>query len=175
MENKVSIWKNSVNYGLLAGLLTVAFSLILWLLDLMENKGLGMIGYLVLAFVLFIGSKNWRDNLNGGWMSYGEAFKSGFFIVLISAIIGVLYNYVFFNFIDPEFIANQMLQAEERMLEAKPDISDEDLAKAMEISAKFTSSTMLAIMGLVMSLLFGTILSAIVAIFVKKEDPSIVG
>jgi len=80
MENKVSIWKNSVNYGVIAGILMVAFSLIQWLLGMMEVKGLGMVGYLILAFVMYIGAKTWRDKFNNGFMSYGEAFRTGFYV-----------------------------------------------------------------------------------------------
>jgi len=170
MEDKVSIWKNAVNYGIIAGILSVAFSLIQWLLGLMEVKGLSLVGFLILAFIIFIGAKNWRDRFNGGWMSYGEAFKTGFFIILISSVIGILYQYVFLNFIDPGFIAGQLANAEEAILESNPNISDADLDRAMEMSAKFTSTTMITIIGLIMSVLFGTILAAIIAIFVKKED-----
>lgn len=173
MENKVSLWKNSVNYGLLAGILMVAFSLIQWLLGLMEIQALGFVGYLILAFFMYVGAKNWRDNFNDGWMTYGEAFKTGFYITLISVVIGLIYQYVFLNFIDPEFLANQLIKAEETILERNPNISDADLEKALSISAKFTSGTMLAVMGLVMGIIFGTILSAIVAIFAKKENKSL--
>ena len=172
MENKVSIWKNSVNYGLIAGVLMIAFSLILWLLGMMENKVLGYINYLILAFIMFLAATNWRDKFNGGWMSYGEAFKTGFYVTLIAAVLLIIYNYVFFNFIDPEFLAGQLLKAEDAILEANPNISDADLDNAMELSAKFTSPGMIAIFGLIFTLIFGTILSAIVAIFSKKVNPA---
>jgi len=76
------------------------------------------------------------------------------------------------NFIDPEFIAGQLAKAEETILESNPNISDADLDRALEMSAKFTSGGMIAIMSLVMSVIFGTILAAIVAIFAKKPDPA---
>ena len=172
MENKVSIWKNSVNYGLIAGVLMIAFSLILWLLGMMENKVLGYITYLILAFMMFLAATNWRDKFNGGWMSYGEAFRTGFYVTLIAAVLLIIYNYIFFNFIDPEFLAGQLLKAEDAILEANPNISDADLDRAMEMSARFTSPGMIAIFGLIFTLIFGTILSAIVAIFSKKVNPA---
>lgn len=172
MENKVSIWKSSVNYGLIAGVLMIAFSLILWLLGMMENKFLVYINYLILAFIMFLAATNWRDKFNGGWMSYGEAFKTGFFVTLIAAVLLILYNYVFFNFIDPEFLAGQMLKTEDAILEANPNISDSDLETALEMSAKFTSATMLTIFGFIFTVIFGTIISLIVAIFSKKVNPA---
>jgi ABC-type phosphate/phosphonate transport system permease subunit len=172
MENKVSIWKNAVNYGILAGILSVAFSLIQWLSGLMEVQWLGAISFLILGLVIFLGAKNWRDKFNGGWMTYGEAFKTGFFIILISSVIGVLYQYVFLNFIDPEFIVGKLADAEEAILKTNPNISDADLDRAMEMSAMFTSNTVVTIITLLISIFFGTILSAIIAIFAKKEDPA---
>jgi hypothetical protein len=172
MENKVSIWKNSINYGLIAGFLMIALSIILWLLGLMENKFLGYISYLILAFAMFIAATNWRDKLNGGWMSYGEAFKTGFFVTLIAAVLGLIYSYLFFNFIDPEFISGLGIKAEEAILEANPNISDADLETALEMSAKFTTATMLTIFGFIFTIIFGTIISLIVAIFAKKVNPA---
>ncbi|MCD6090116.1 MAG: DUF4199 domain-containing protein [Bacteroidales bacterium] len=172
MENKVSIWKNSVNYGLIGGILMIALSVILWLTGMMENKFLGYISYLILAFAMYLGAVNWRDKSNDGWMTYGEAFKTGFFVTLIAALLGLIYSYVFFNFIDPDFIGTIMSKAEEAMLEANPSISDEDLDRALEMTSKFSSPTMLTVFGFIGTVIFGTLLSLIVAIFAKKVNPA---
>lgn len=172
MENKVSIWKNSVNYGLIAGILMIALSIILWLTGMMENKFLGYLSYLILAFAMYIGATNWRDKFNEGWMSYGESFKTGFFVTLIAAVLGLIYSYVFFNFIDLEFIGTIAAKSEEAILESNPNISDEDLDRAMEMTSKFTSATVLTIFGFIFTVIFGTIISAIVAIFAKKVNPT---
>ncbi len=172
MENKVSIWKHSVNYGLIGGFLTIAYSLILWLSGLMEMKSLSMLGFLILAFVIYLGAKTYREKYNEGWLTYSEAFKIGFFVVLIVAVLSIIYQYIFLNYIDPQFVAHQLAEAENRILEARPDISDEDLKKAMDLTAKFTSTSVMAIMGFVSNLIFGSILALIVAIFAKKVNPA---
>lgn len=172
MENKVSIWKNSVNYGLIAGILMIALSIILWLTGMMENKFLGYISYLILAFAMYIGATNWRDKFNEGWMSYGEVFKTGFFVTLIAAVLGLIYSYVFFSFIDPAFIETIAAKSEEAILESNPNISDADLEMGLEMAAKFTSATVLTIFGFIFTVIIGTIISAIVAIFAKKVNPA---
>jgi hypothetical protein len=172
MENKVSIWKNSINYGLIAGFLMIALSIILWLLGLMENGWLNSLGYLILAFAMYIGATNWRDKLNGGWMSYGEAFKTGFFVTLIAAALGIVYAYAFFEFIDPEFMSSKMLEAENAILETNPNMSDEDLETAMGWATKFSSPIILSIFDFIGKVIFGTIISLIVAIFAKKVNPA---
>lgn len=172
MENKVSLWKSSINFGLIAGILMIALSLILWLLGMMENQWLGSISYLILAFAMYLGAKNYRDALNDGWLTYGEAFKIGFFVTLIAAVVTMVYNYAFFAFIDPGFIASKMADAENAMLEANPNMSDEALETALNMSAKFTSPIMLTVFGLIGTVIFGTIISLIVAIFAKKVNPA---
>lgn len=172
MENKVSIWKNSVNYGLIAGILMIALSIILWLTGMTENKFLGYISYLILAFAMYIGATNWRNKFNEGWMSYGEAFKTGFFVTLIAAVLGLIYSYVFFSFIDPAFIETIAAKSEEAILESNPNISDADLEMGLEMAAKFTSATVLTIFGFIFTVIIGTIISAIVAIFAKKVNPA---
>lgn len=172
MENKVSIWKNSVNYGLIGGILMIALSLILWITGMMENKFLGYLGFVILAFAMYLGATTWRDKFNDGWMTYGEAFKTGFYVTLIAAILTAVYSFAFFEFIDPGFMASKMVDAENAMLEANPNMSDEALETAMSMTAKFTSPIMMTVFSLFGTIVFGTIISLIVAIFAKKVNPA---
>ena len=170
MENKVSIWKNSVNYTRRILAILVYKNRLLYRVYMFYTL-LGYLVYLILAFAMYLGAINWRDKSNDGWMSYGEAFKTGFYVTLIAAVLGLIYSYVFFNFIDPEFIGTIMSKSEEAILESNPNISDADLDRALEMSAKFTSSTMLTVMGFIITVILGTILASIVAIFAKKSNP----
>jgi len=72
-----------------------------------EAKSNDVAGYaaLIVAFsFIFIGIKNFRDKYNGGLISFGKAFRVGFFISLIASTIYMivwLFNYYLFT---PEFI-----------------------------------------------------------------------
>jgi hypothetical protein len=64
-------------------------------------------------------------------------------------------------------------QTEENMV--KKGMSDEQIELALKYSAKFMQPLWMAIMSIVMYTFWGTIISLIVGIFTKKEDPSFEG
>jgi predicted membrane protein len=119
----------------------------------------------------------YRDNLPGGFISFGKAFTSGFLIVLISAIIASLYTYIFLVFIDPAYlqkIIEQSMDDAQAKMVAK-GLSEEQMEPALAMTRKFLNPTFMSIIALVSSAIVGAILSLIAAAFLKKEDKSFDG
>ena len=102
--------KNILIYGLISGLVVaVLMAVNLGIVTKTGNFDNGLvIGYasMIIAFSLvFVGIKNFRDKYNGGVISFGKAFKVGFFITLIASTIYVIVwlfeeHYFFPDFID---------------------------------------------------------------------------
>jgi hypothetical protein len=87
--------KNILIYGLISGLVVAALMAVN--LGMVSKSGnfdnSVLIGYasMIIAFSLvFVGIKNFRDKYNGGLISFGKAFKVGFFITLIASTIYVI-------------------------------------------------------------------------------------
>lgn len=59
-------------------------------------------------------------------------------------------------------------QAAEKLYQSS-GLTDEQIEQAIEMQSMWVNSTMMTISGFFGSLIFGTILSLIVAIFVKKD------
>jgi di/tricarboxylate transporter len=60
---------------------------------------------MIIAFsLIFVGIKNFRDKYNGGVISFGKAFKVGFFITLIASVIYVIVWLVEEHFFFPDFM-----------------------------------------------------------------------
>lgn len=109
--------KNILIYGLISGLVVSALMAVNLSMtsknDNFDNSVL--IGYaaMIIAFSLvFVGIKNFRDKYNGGVISFGKAFKVGFFITLIASTIYVVVwlieeHYFFPDFID-KYTANEI-------------------------------------------------------------------
>ena len=109
--------KNILIYGLISGLVVSALMAVNLSMasknDNFDNSVL--IGYasMIIAFSLvFVGIKNFRDKYNGGRISFGKAFKVGFFITLIASTIYVVVwlfeeHYFFPDFID-KYTANEI-------------------------------------------------------------------
>ncbi len=61
----------------------------------------------------------------------------------------------------------------QNMIDSRPDISDEELEKAMEITSAFMTLPAVTIIGLVSYAIGSAIFGLILAIFLKKEDPTL--
>lgn len=98
-----------ITYGLIAGLITMSFmiaSTVIWKVNGNENQSmiLGFTGMLIAFIFVFVGIKNYRDKQNGGKITFGDAFKIGFFIALIASSIYTLVWMIEFHFFMPDFM-----------------------------------------------------------------------
>ena len=96
-------------YGLIAGLIVTAWMVgSVALCYSQENfEGNMLLGYasMVLAFsFIFVGIKKYRDNENGGFISFGKAFKIGLFISLIASTMYVVVWLVDYYVFIPDFL-----------------------------------------------------------------------
>ena len=104
--------KNIIVYGLIAGL--VVSVLMLVSVNFISHREGGVdydtslvIGYasMLLSFSLvFVGIRNYRNKYNGGVISFGKAFKVGFFITLIASTIYVIVWLIEEHFFFPDFM-----------------------------------------------------------------------
>lgn len=103
--------KNIVmKFGLIAGAIVstlMAISLTLCLSGRMNFDHAEVVGYtsMILAFLLvFFGIRSYRDNVSGGTISFGKAFKIGILITVVASVFYVVaWEIVYFNFI-PDFV-----------------------------------------------------------------------
>ena len=63
---------------------------------------------------------------------------------------------------------------EQAMLESNPEISDEELDMALEMTGKIYATTLDDDNGNVRRYFYGFLYSLIISIFVKKEDPTLI-
>ena len=169
-----SIAANALFYAVIVGFAMIVYSVILYAFDLSTNKALSWISYILLIAGMYIGSTKYKTSFaNGGFLSYGKAFQSNFLIGLFASIIFALWTYIFFKFIDNGIINQLLEKTQESMLEGNPNMSEEQMEMAMKYTKIFMRPEAMAIMTLLITTFFSTILSLIVAIFVKKEEPLI--
>lgn len=171
-EKKQSSIANGFYFGMLTGGAMIILSLLLFLLDQHMNRALTWTAYIVMIAGMVYGTLEYRKK-NNGFLSYGKAFGSCFWIGLFGGVLATLYFIVFAQFIHPAFMNEVMDVARQNMLEARPEMSEEEMEKAMEISSAFMSLPAMTIMGLVSYAIGSAIFGLILAIFLKKEDPSL--
>ena len=165
--------KSYIKYGLYFSAAMVVFSLLTYGLGL-DMKPIGQklnwVVYLILLVVLIMGIKFHRDSENGGFLSFGQAFKFGEGVTFIGAIISALYVYIYTAVLNPAIIDYSMEQAEEQMVES--GVPESQIEMQLEMTEKFMSAPMFALFTFLGLMFFGTILTLIVSGIMKKDNPN---
>lgn len=174
MEEKPrSVLVNGVYYGLITGTALIVFSLIMFLLDLYLNRAVNWIGYIFLIAGMVWGTIEYRKKYSNGFLTYGKAFTSCFWIGVFAGILSSVYLFIFTQFIHPGFINELLDQTRAGIMTSSPDMSEEQIEQAVEMSAKFMTPVMMTIWGLVMYAIIAAVAGLILAVFLKKEDPTL--
>ena len=172
-ENNNSAFMPSLVSGLMLGVLLVIYSLVLYLFDFNENVWLAAVSYLITGAFLFFAITSFRDNKQNGFLTFGKGVGLGTLIGFFASLILALFTYIYISYIDPGVIEESMIRAEESILQSQPNISDDDLDKAMEMVEIFTSPGMMAVMGIIWYTMVSVVLSLLISIFAKREDINI--
>lgn len=173
MENQEpSIKKIALNYGILLALLSIVTQVISYVLDVHIDRPLWLtvLQIVISVGVVVMGLKAFKT-ANEGYLTLIQALKIGVAISLIAGIIAVLFNYVFMNYIDPDYIQKAMDFSQEQMIEENPNMTQEQIDMAMNMSAKFMTPVVMAAFALISSLFFGFIISLVTGLIMKKNPP----
>lgn len=167
----VSIFRNSSVYGLIYGALSIVISLLLYIFNVnMFSIVFGIISFLLFVLAIpitfaVLGGNNLRlKHAPDRQITYLDACISCFIILIIGLLLSNLYNYVFNNFIDPEYMKQQMEKFVE-MLQSY-NTSEEEIEKTIASTEKRFSLVYM----LVSSLVISAALSLIVSIFIRRKD-----
>ena len=169
-ENQPNPVKYALNFGILLGVVGIVFALMLYSLDMHYQGGFSVMGIsiaLTLAAVV-IGMLQFKK-ANNGFMSMGQAMKIGVGICLIGGIIGILFNQVMVNFIDPEMMSKAMELQKEQLLE-NTKMTPDQVDAQMEMGKKFSTPSMQIVFGLLYVVVSGFIFSLIPALILKKNE-----
>ena len=172
MEQHTSIWKANFNNGLIMGLIAVVYSLVIYFLDLSFNTYQGYVFYVIQVVILYILIKSYRDNFRYGYLTYVQAVGAGVVISIYSAILTAIFVYILYAFIDTGLVNKQLAFFEESMV--KRGLPQAAIDTAMKMQIKIIKPTIIATLSMFGSILWGTILSLIIAIFVRKEGNPLV-
>lgn len=163
--------------GLLMGFVSIVLTLFVYMIDIsvMVEWTFSLFTFLLFATLTIIFGRGYRSAV-GGYLSYGSSFQYAFVVIAVSGFIGLTFNIILFNVIDPELpqtLTRLMMESQEKMLlsfGASDDMIDDTLATLeRELPAQYT------VIGQLKSswaIVFGAaILGALTALFIKKKQP----
>jgi len=168
-EKQKSVTMNGLTWGIVAGVLMILYSLILYLLDQSLNTSISWIGYLFFVGAMVWGTLEYRKKELNGYMTYGKAFSTSFMILLFASILVSIYTFLFYQIIAPNLIQDLIETSRQNTRESFPNLSEEEIDKAHQIGSFFRTPILLAITSLFASLLIGSILCLISSTFLARS------
>ena len=167
--------KFSMNYGAYLGLGLIVISFFVYILGLEEQKSIvpSLLNNFLMITAIVYSVKVYRDNLNGGYISYSQSLKLGTSVVFFASVILAFYTFIFVTFINPEYLDNILKVAEQEILNSDPEISDADLDMALSMTQKMLQPQWMITLSVLGGTFMGFFYSLIISFFVKKEDPNL--
>jgi len=173
----VSPWPTAIRYGVIGGLIFCVYTLVGNLTGMTTGKLGATVSILSSLLVVAIGIgiivvsvKHHRDKELGGYITLGRVVLVGTVVVFLTVLISNIFNYIYMNFIDPNYVMDTLVAFEEMMSDWIPeDQMDETLAgmkESMEPAKMFTT-------GLLFPTLLGAFVSAIIGLIMKVEPPRV--
>nr|WKN34286.1 DUF4199 domain-containing protein [Tunicatimonas sp. TK19036] len=166
---------HQLKYGLILGLINIVYTAAVFLIDyhLLQNPLFASVPFIVTVAILFVAGFELRKK-NEGYLTFKNALVSTFVIYAIAAFMVVVYNILQYNVFTPEIaeelqknVLNQQVAVWESF-----GMSDEEIdAAAAEMQGKNMYGATWQLIGLAGNLVFGFILSLVVAAIVKKKEP----
>ena len=158
-----------IRYGVIMGTISIVYFLIFVIADLDMSKGIGRWGTTLISIVIiYLAHKYFKEN-GDGFMSYGQGVGIGFWVGLVSAVIGNAFTYIYVKFIDDGFIA-KIRENALREMEDKGQ-SDEQIEMAMKVVNFMTGAEALLLIGLFFGVLVLVIIALVVSLITQKQQP----
>lgn len=170
METKqLSTGQAALMYGIILGVISVAFSIILYVMDLAyeRNWATTVVSVLMIVILIAIGIYQYKIS-NNGLITLSQALKVGIGVALIGGIFGLIYLAVLTNFIEPNFWDTTFERAKPEMLAQNPKMTPAQVDEIIAMQKKFAWMTYPTI--LVFNLFIGFVVALITGLIVKKSE-----
>lgn len=169
MESKVSSKSIMLNYGLVLGVISVIANLAMYATGNLITLGwaAGIVSFIAMIVIIVLGIKKFKLE-NNNLLSFGQAVKVGIGIALISAVVGIIYNLIFLNFIEPDF-QNQVLEVQRQAWE-NSEMTSEQIQQAEDMASAFSGPAITSAFSILAAAFFGFIISAIAGAIMKRSE-----
>lgn len=167
-ENQLKPKKIIINYGLLLGAALIVFSLMLFSMDMQYEQGLSIQGvqFLLITVAVIIAIFQFKK-VNGGFLKLSEALKIGAGVAVIGGVMGVIYFFIFSNFVEPDFLTNLFEIGKQQAMAANPEITPEQMDQGIAFQRKIFPIILIA--GILFQVIFALIVGLITGLIAKKE------
>jgi len=168
METTVNQNKIVLKWTIISVITSIVITYIFQFTNVDQSSGIKYLSYIPFIVYLFLAQKEYKDQL-GGYISFGQAFSTGFKYAIFSGIILAIFTYLYLSILSPQVYEKAMVDAQQKLTD-QGQLSSEQIDSAMEITRKYgvLIGTFGSIIG---SAVIGAILGLIGAAIFKNERP----
>jgi ABC-type sugar transport system permease subunit len=161
-------------YALILTMCGVVLNLLLFFTGFQTEKlatgqYLQWIGFVIMVVVLWLGIKAVRDESESKTIGYGKALGTGVLISLYSGLMSGVYSFIHFKFVNPNFADYQIELIRPKWVAA--GMGDAQIEQAEHFTRMMMTPLVNAILTPIVAVIFGLILSLILAAFLKRNPP----
>ena len=167
--------KTVLRYGLYASLLMVILSAIDFfvvakLANFAVQEVTGYLTMLLSMIFVFIGIRYYRDNVNGGTLSFWQGLKIGLLIIIIPSVCFGLFDLLYTEVIHPGWMQEYYAKYLERIkISTPPDKLEAVLKKMNEEKEMFSNPLMQFLLMSLTVFIIGFIVTIISAISLRRN------
>jgi hypothetical protein len=162
--------KNKIQHAISCALVLGAILVIKFLLSVVTENG--FIAFIVIfltvlvPYLVYVFQKKYRDAELGGTISYSNALSYGIFLYFAAAVVLVIVQYIYYQYINPNFLSESFrLSIEQLQLLGMPaSFIDE----AIKIGVPSPAAS--AFQSIVLHALWGLLIALVTSAFVKKSS-----
>ena len=155
-------------HGFFLGFALVVMQTIFYLADIKTDSVFGYLSYIILFGGLFLSVRQYRDELNSGFISYGRSVGYGVVVSLMAGIISSAFIFILYEYIDTSFLPRMLLETEIKLEDQ--NLPPDQMEMAMKINQKMFTPFAVSMVSILEYVFMGTLFSLVVAVFLKKED-----
>lgn len=164
------MWKRALIFGGAVAVASVALMAVMGAAGLEGNQAVGYIGLLfpIIGIVLAIQAAKKAET---GEFTFGEGFKEGAAVALVSALLGAVLTYLYLTAVNPGYM-DAVREATTAQLE-RQGLSGAELERMQQATNAMATPGAVTSVSAVTSFIFGLIVSALAALFMRrKADPA---
>jgi hypothetical protein len=155
-----------VRYGLVLGIIIVAYFLTLTSFGLQANQGFWLwFKYIFIIGTIYLAHRHFKYN-NGGLMEFGQGVSIAAWAGLTFGFLDAAFRYVYIKFIDPSFI-DKMREVQIEEMQRK-GMSESEIDQAVGITSLFLNAEFVAFIVFFSALVGAVIIGLILSMFTRN-------
>lgn len=168
METSPKLGTYNYRFGLIAAVIGIVFSLMLYFMEMLYNQSpiIQAVNIIIPSTLAILAIQTYKKD-NEGLLSLKQSIKMGVGVFLVAGIIGLLFFTILINTIEPDFITNTAQMQADALREARPEMDESMIQMQQENTEKFFYASFPII--LIFNLLIGLVVGLVTGIFTKKS------